>query len=362
MKLNHKRKKRKLLYKSGKIMSVIIPAILSISLIFTGCHSSKENLQKGNSEEKTSSHEIIDLNSNIQDSSTQTSEIFETGLTVTSESPDSVTGEKDSKSPWPAPMELDEETYLATHNLIKDTIAKFGADPKSDQIDANLATLESIDPGQGALWRDIMDYWTYANDEMVVNIDELPDGLPQDDTLCIMILGFELYDNGKMQPELIGRLNVALEAAKKYPNAYILCTGGGTSIANPSVTEADLMGEWLLNNGLEEDRLIIENKSMTTAENALNSYAIILNDYPQIDSIAVLSSSYHIAWGSLLLESSFMKAAYENQTPQIHVISNCAYDCTNAKYSDTLRFETGGMMQLIGEEYLAMLYYSGQIK
>ena len=72
MSLNHKRK--------NKIMFVIIPAILSISLLFTGCHSSKGNLKEGNSEEKTSSHEIIDLNSNIQDSSTQTSEIFETGL------------------------------------------------------------------------------------------------------------------------------------------------------------------------------------------------------------------------------------------------------------------------------------------
>lgn len=339
--------KRIRMQKNRKRRTIAVSVLfLTVTLLLPGCRKTEENTEV--------SSEIRDLN-RYEDTSLQTRDSSET-----EEEKESGAEEYDRVSQWPAPTELDEETKMLTHNLIKDMIASYGADPKSEMTENYLGQLEELDPGQGALWRDIMNYWTYANDEMEVNIDELPDNLPEDDSLCIMILGFELYDNGEMQPELIGRLKVALEAAKKYPNAYILCTGGGTSLSNPNVTEADLMGEWLISHGLEEDRLIIENKSMTTAENALNSYAIILSDYPQIDSIAVLSSSYHIAWGSLLLESSFMKAAYENRTPQLHVISNCAYSCTNAKYSDTLRFETGGMMQLIGEEYLAMLYYSGQ--
>ncbi len=35
---------------------------------------------------------------------------------------------------------------------------------------------------------------------------------------------------------------------------------------------------------------------MTTAQNAEFSYKIILDKYPSIDSIAIVSSSYHIAW------------------------------------------------------------------
>ena len=349
-------------FKKGTALFLV--SALSVVAVFSGCN--KGNTLSGSSENIGT--EMSEISSGIIDLTPKDSGVEDLGNIDaekdTSEdlsSPETGSETVDEQvSRWPAPTELDEETKLKTHNLIKDIISTYGANPESEKIEEYLCSLEEADPGQGMLWREIVNYWTYANEEMVVNIDELPDNLPEDDSLCIMVLGFELYDNGRMQPELIGRLNVALEAAKKYPNAYILCTGGGSSISNPYGTEADLMGDWLLENGLEKERLIIENKSMTTAENALNSYEIILSDYPQIKSIAVLSSSYHIAWGSLLLESSFMKAAYENQTPEIKVITNCAYPCVNAKYSDTLRFETGGMMQLIGEEYLAMLYYSGQ--
>jgi len=136
-----------------------------------------------------------------------------------------------------------------------------------------------------------------------------------------------------------------------------IATGGGTAANNKEVTEAGLMGEWLKEHGVDEGRLIIEDASHTTAENARFSYNILLADYPQVKSVALVSSSYHIAWGSLLFEASFLKAASEQQSPEIHVISNAAYPFENEKYMDTLRFETGGMLQLIGENPLAMDYY-----
>ena len=91
----------------------------------------------------------------------------------------------------------------------------------------------------------------------------------------LTVLGFELNDDGTMQDELIGRLTVALACAEQYPNAYVICTGGGTAKDNPDVTEGGLMGEWMLEHGLDKDRLIIEDQSHTTAENASNSYDIL---------------------------------------------------------------------------------------
>ena len=345
---------------------VLILTVLTLSIAaLAGCGN------KAYSEKESS--EIINLNpesmpdngnngkiSAVDGNSSE--EDLNTGEVNTIPKDTELTEESESGEERIAPMELDAETYEYTHGLVREIINLYHKDGKEERVEELLNALEKTDPGQGELWRGITEYWGYANDEMTVHIDTLPGDLPKDDSLCIMILGFELNSDGSMQPELIGRLQVALECAKQYPNAWILCTGGGSSFANPQITEADLMGEWLLKNGLKKDRLIIENKSLTTAENALNSYAILLDRYPQVDSVAVLSSSYHIAWGSLLLESSFRKAAYEQQLPELHVISNCAYECTNAKYADTLRFERGGMMQLIGEEYLAMQYYSGQMR
>ena len=254
---------------------------------------------------------------------------------------------------------VEESQERNSDEIIRDIVTYHGSygDEADGKVQELIEELSKQDSTQGTLWKNIMDYWDYANSELQVNTDKLPDDLPDDDSLCIVVLGFELNDDGSMQDELIGRLKTALSCAEQYPNAYIVCTGGGTAKDNKDVTEADLMGEWLVENGLDEKRLIIENKSLTTAQNALFSYDILLNKYPQVNSVALVSSSYHIAWGSLLFESAFMKTASEHSTPEIHIISNCAYKTENDKYSDVLRFETGGMLQLIGEDDLAMEYY-----
>ena len=228
-----------------------------------------------------------------------------------------------------------------------------------DKVNELLTELSKQDSRQGALWTDIMDYWNYANNELQVNVDTLPDNLPDGDNLVLAVLGFELNDDGTMQDELIERLTVALNCAEQYPNAYVLCTGGGTAKNNPDVTEGGLMGDWMLEHGLNQERLIIENQSHTTAENASNSYDILLKEYPQVNSVVLISSNYHIAWGSLLFESAFMKSASEKQTPEIHVISNCSCAIENDIYlwDEILRWETGGMLQMVGNNELAMQYY-----
>ena len=245
--------------------------------------------------------------------------------------------------------------------VIEDIITYHGcydtlADAKVDEL---LGELNDIDSKQGELWKNIMDYWKCANTDLKVNIDKLPDNLSDKNNLALVVLGFELNDDGTMKDELIGRLNVALACSKQYKNAYVICTGGGTAKDNKKVTEAGLMGDWLTKHGLDKNRLIIENKSLTTAQNAEFSYGIVLKKYPEIDSVAIISSSYHIAWGSLLFEAEFMKYAMENDVPEIHVVSNAAYKTSNETYkeSEILRWETGGMLQLVGNNDLAMKYY-----
>ena len=245
--------------------------------------------------------------------------------------------------------------------VIEDIITYHGCyDTLSDaKVDELLGELNDIDSKQGELWKNIMDYWKYANTDLKVNIDKLPDNLSDKNNLALVVLGFELNDDGTMKDELIGRLNVALACSKQYKNAYVICTGGGTAKDNKKVTEAGLMGDWLTKHGLDKNRLIIENKSLTTAQNAEFSYGIVLKKYPEIDSVAIISSSYHIAWGSLLFEAEFMKYAMENDVPEIHVVSNAAYKTSNETYkeSEILRWETGGMLQLVGNNDLAMKYY-----
>ena len=59
-----------------------------------------------------------------------------------------------------------------------------------------------------------MEYWDYVNTDMNVNVDVLPDGLPNDDSLCITVLGVALNDDGTMKDELVGRLQTDLQVLK----------------------------------------------------------------------------------------------------------------------------------------------------
>jgi uncharacterized SAM-binding protein YcdF (DUF218 family) len=246
-------------------------------------------------------------------------------------------------------------------DVIEDIIEYHGCyDREADEkVDELLTELTSMDERRGALWREIMAYWDYVNNDLPVYEDKLPDSLPDDDSLCIVVLGFELNDDGSMKEELIGRLSVALECARQYPNACVLCTGGGTAAEAPGITEGRSMGDWMLAHGLNPHRLIVEDKSMTTAENAMNSYRILFSDYPSVNSVAIVSSSYHIPWGSLLFEAGLMTSASERGTRRINVISNASYPTTNDTYrvDELLRWQTGGMLQMIGRNEKAMQYY-----
>lgn len=221
-----------------------------------------------------------------------------------------------------------------------------------DQNDENVQQIQEelrrADSDQYALWTDVLDYWDYAENEMQVNVKALPENLPQDDSLVLIVLGYALNPDGSMQDELIERLKTAKQCAEQYPDAYVLCTGGGTASRNPSATEGEVMGEWLLKNGLDEKRLMIENRSRTTAENALYSYEIIRQEQPQICSAAIISSSYHIPWGALMFETVFMQHTAAGDAPELHVAANCACPIENQGYSpDVIRqCEASGLLEL----------------
>lgn len=217
------------------------------------------------------------------------------------------------------PALLQAEINQCVQTIISDNVRK----PGSVQVDID--KLAALDKESADRWTAIIKYWNDANEKDFVNRDILPDGLSDDNSLCIVVLGYQLNADGTMKDELIGRLETALDNADKYPNAYILVTGGGTASANSSATEADCMAEWLLENGIAEDKVIVENMSKTTAENALFSYAILSRDYPEVSSIAIVTSDYHIPLGCMLFNSEFMLDRNKN-IGDIAVVANSAYD------------------------------------
>lgn len=234
-------------------------------------------------------------------------------------------------------------------DVIREIVSQYSKDGTfNEDTDALFDELYSLDERKADLWRNITDYWDYANHDMPINDYVLPDGLSNDHSFAIVVLGFELNPDGSMQDELIGRLETALNCSEKYPEAFIVCTGGGTAANNKSATEAGQMAAWLKDKGIDERRIIIEDKSMSTIDNARYTFRILSESYPEVCCIAIVSSSYHIPWGALLFEAVFQKIFYENGGNEMHVVSNAAYPFINERYAPyVLQYQSSQLMQLI---------------
>lgn len=197
----------------------------------------------------------------------------------------------------------------------------------SGRIESCLDALEAESPAEGALWRRIMTDWARLNEAGFENHRVLPDDLPQDDSLCIVVFGYGLGGDGSIQPELEDRLYVALNAARQYPNAYVAVTGGQTSEV-AGVTEGGQMAAWLRAQGVAESRLIVEDQALNTTQNAANTYKLLTSAYPQVKTLAVVTSDYHVACAGVLLQIWSDYQSQVNGAPALNVAAgaSCATD------------------------------------
>ena len=217
---------------------------------------------------------------------------------------------------------LDEKTY----GILSDILYAYKTEgiEAYDDVAASLKELKTLNPGLGEAWEKVMNCWYYVNTDLEIRYDRLPDALPRDDSLCIVVLGFQLNPDGSMAEELTARCETALNCAEQYPNALIAVTGGGTAWNNREVTEAGKMAEWLKEHGVAEERIITEDRSQTTAQNAVFTSEILFDKYPQVKNVAIVSSDYHICLGWLLFYEQFVLSAYQKGTPMISVIASAA--------------------------------------
>ena len=102
-----------------------------------------------------------------------------------------------------------------------------------------------------------------------------------------IVLGLAL-ENGEPAPELMSRLDTAQNYLEMYPEARLILTGGNADENGRS--EADVMHDILIEQGVPEDRMILEEQAQTTIENFRNIAGIVSTD----DPVVMISSGYHM--------------------------------------------------------------------
>ncbi len=242
------------------------------------------------------------------------------------------------------PAQAEEMSPDAAQSQIERAVVSYAANGIRDG--EALSALSALDSSLGEKWTRIMDLW-----ETPVTVNgELPDGLPEDDSLCLVGLGFQLNPDGTMRDELIERLKVMIEASRKYPKAIIVCTGGGTAADDPTATEAGRMAEWLQAQGVDPGRIIVEDRSLTTAQNAIYTFDILEEQFPQIRQIAIVSSDYHIETGTLLFGAEAIL-----RDSEIATTSNASWHAPSGTLS--AMFQAGALIELSGDVETAFRIY-----
>ena len=237
------------------------------------------------------------------------------------------------------------EDLSPVQQLIERMIVSYAAYGERDA--QALKELSAADSVLAEKWEQIIDLWQTP---VTVN-PELPGDLPGDDSLCLVVLGFQLNPDGTIREELEQRLKIALAASQQYPQAFIVCTGGGTAADNHDATEAGRMAEWLEANGVDPSRILVEDQSLTTAQNAIYTFDILAEQTPQVNRIAILSSDYHIATGVLL----FGAEAILRGSP-VTIASNAAWQAPGGSLS--AMFQAGALIELSGDVETAFeIYY-----
>ena len=192
----------------------------------------------------------------------------------------------------PSPLPSEDEPVTAkpytekTYQLVSDLVyvcREEGTAEGGAKIAAILDELEAEDKALARLWRGITDELAAVCADGAP-APGLPDGLPQDDSLCFAVLGFQLLYDGDMAPEL--------------------------AFGNRKATEADVMAAWFQAQGIAPERIIIENRSLTTDQNAVNTCAILTESYPQIREIVVITSDYHMALGRMMFTEAALLHAW----------------------------------------------------
>lgn len=158
------------------------------------------------------------------------------------------------------------------------------------------------------------------------NIENEPDYL--------MILGYRILNN-TIDATLRSRIDAAASYLLAHPDVKAIPCGGITQ-KDQKRPEAHVIAEELIKKGVEEGRIILEDKSKTTEENFLYAKAII-DSLPDADTkkTAFLSSELHLyRAGRLAKEIGFEVTSLPAESPSDVKAKNYVREALILMYMD----------------------------
>lgn len=117
-------------------------------------------------------------------------------------------------------------------------------------------------------------------------------------------MGAAAHEDGSPSPALLRRLQRALTELQEDPTAVAIVTGG--AVASKAV-EAHVMRSWLVAQGIEPTRILVEEKARISIENA--ELVMPLVAHVGADTLTIVTERYHMNRSRQLFERALDNAA-----------------------------------------------------
>jgi vancomycin permeability regulator SanA len=114
-----------------------------------------------------------------------------------------------------------------------------------------------------------------------------------------VVFGNKVNEDGTLSPRLKARLNAALELFQQGKTSNIIVSGGH---GKEGFYEADKMKEYLVEQGVPDSLIIVDNKGDNTLKTAINTQAIC--KAKGYKSVTVVSQWFHITRTKQMLKGS----------------------------------------------------------
>lgn len=129
---------------------------------------------------------------------------------------------------------------------------------------------------------------------LLLTLDGLTDSARRSDV--VVVLGNEVLDDGTPSDRLAARLDVALDVHDRGLADHVIVSGG---VGRSGWDEAEVMAAYLVDSGIDAERIVIDSDGVNTRATAVNTARIM--DEQQWQSAIVATQFYHISRSRLAL-------------------------------------------------------------
>ena len=121
---------------------------------------------------------------------------------------------------------------------------------------------------------------------------------------AIIVLGAQVKPSGEPSLQLQWRIDAAAKAWKERESLIVVCGARG---ANEPATEASVMRDELIKQGVREDMILMDEKSFNTRQNIANAAKLL--EGREVNHVLVVTSDYHLARAMAIAKDAGLSAA-----------------------------------------------------